>query len=339
MTHSLQRQSSVQPSAPSAPSAPSVASQLTVRHRACRQRSARRVTPAALAAALFALAWPSSALAQDTPDVEQLITFVRWSGVLVSLGVIVGASLLVRFMHGLVIGLGDRFTSYRLTLQKVESFARFAIYIVTGGAVIALSFRLTDTVLALVGGTLAVAIGFAMRDLVAAMIAGVTIMMDRPFQVGDRVHFAGQYGDITAIGLRSVRIQTLDDAVVTVPNNKLLTEVTSSGNYGALFMQTQIDFYIGIDQDVELAERILKEAMLTSQYVYLARPIAVGVRQMIKDQYVAVHLRLRGYVLDTKYEKALETDVSKRALIAFREHKIFPPAILSRQLSAEPLSP
>lgn len=291
-------------------------------------------------AVLCLLVWfPATAFAQtDPPNVEKILTFVRWTGVLVSMGVVVGAGLLVRFINNIVVSLGDRFTNRRLTFQKIESFLRFAIYIVTGAVVIALSFRLTDAVLTLVGGTLAVAIGFAMRDLVAAMIAGVTIMLDRPFQVGDRVLFSGEYGDITAIGLRSVRIQTLDDNTVTVPNNKLLTEVTSCGNYGALDMQIQIDFYIGVDQDIALAERILREAMLTSQYVYLKKPIVVLVKQVLKDQYVSIHLRLKGYVLDTKYEKAFETDVSKRALLAFREHGILPPAILHRQIEHQPLT-
>ncbi|MGE0327173.1 MAG: mechanosensitive ion channel family protein [Polyangiaceae bacterium] len=282
---------------------------------------------------------PAVAQAQtDPPNVEKILGFVRWTGVLVSLGVIVGAGLLVRFINNVVVSLGDRFTNRRLTFQKIESFLRFAIYIITGAVVIALSFRLTDAVLTLVGGTLAVAIGFAMRDLVAAMIAGVTIMLDRPFQVGDRVQFSGEYGDITAIGLRSVRIQTLDDNTVTIPNNKLLTDVTSCGNYGALDMQIQIDFYIGVDQDIALAERILREAMLTSQYVYLKKPIVVLVKQVLKDQYVAIHLRLKGYVLDTKHEKAFETDVSKRALLAFREHGVMPPAVLHRQIEERPLT-
>ena len=72
------------------------------------------------------------------------------------------------------------------------------------------------------------------------------IMADRPFQVGDRVSFGGQYGDVTAIGLRSVRVRTLDDSVVTIPNNLFLTDVTTCGNYGVLHMQLHVDLYIGI---------------------------------------------------------------------------------------------
>ena len=70
-----------------------------------------------------------------------------------------------------------------------------------------LSLRLSEQTLALIGGALAFALGFAAKDLVASLVAGFMIMADRPFQVGDRVNFGGAYGDVTAIGLRSVRIR------------------------------------------------------------------------------------------------------------------------------------
>jgi len=270
--------------------------------------------------------------AQDTPDVTQIVSFVRWSGVFMSVFVIIGAVLALRFLAGVVARLTQRFTDRRLLFSKVESIIRFVVYFATGIVVVGLSFEINQTVLTLIGGTFAVAVGFAMRDLVAAMIAGVTIMFDRPFQVGDRVQYAGEYGDIVSIGLRSVRLQTLEDNTVTIPNNKILTDVTSSGNYGALDMQVQFDFYVGVDQDIEQAEQLVYEGILTSRYVFLEKPIVVIMNQVMKDHFVAVHLRGKAYVLDTKYEKAFETDVSKRVLIAFRERNILPPAILQRRV-------
>ena len=227
--------------------------------------------------------------------------------------------------------LGLQFANRRPLIQKVESFTRFAIYFVTASIVIVLSFRFDEETLKIIGGALAFAVGFAMRDLVAAIIAGVMIMFDRPFQVGDRVMYAGEYGDILQIGLRSVRMRTLDDNIVTIPNNKVLTDVTSSGNYGELDMQVAMSFYIGIDQDVDLAERLVKESILSSRYVFLDKPVVVLVTQVLdKAGYVAVHLRGKAYVLDVKYEKAFETDVNKRVLRAFRKHDVGPPAMLHR---------
>jgi len=286
-----------------------------------------------------ALLWPllvaSSARAEDAPDFSKLTGVVRWGGVFLSALVIAVSIAVLRVVSGIAARVGERFTSKRLVVQKVESFARFVAYIATAVICFTLSVRVDSTAITVIGGALAFAIGFAMRDLVAAFIAGVTIMFDRPFQVGDRVAYAGEYGDIIKIGLRSVQMNTLDHNVVTIPNNKVLTDVTSCGNYGALHMQVPMDFYIGVDQDISLAREIVLEACLTSRYVFLSREVPVLTRQVLLQDIVAIHIKARPYVLDTKYEKAFETDVHLRVLEAFREHGVRPPAVLIRRADDE----
>jgi small-conductance mechanosensitive channel len=277
----------------------------------------------------------AAAQAQDATDEEivtQIAKSIRWGGVATSLFVIAGAWIAVRFFNNFIENLGDRFTARRMLFQKIGTIVQFFVYIGTIATVIALSIRIDNRVLALLGGTAAVAFGFAIRDLVASFIAGIMIMIDQPFQVGDRVTFGGEYGDITAIGLRSVRMQTLDDSTVTIPNNKFLTDITSCGNYGALDMQVVMDFSIGLDQDLDVAREVVTEAGLTSRYVHLPKPVVVLVNQVIKENYVAVRLRLKAYVLDTKYENAFQPDVNLRVMRAFEERGIAPPAILHRTL-------
>jgi len=276
---------------------------------------------------------PGLALAQEGADADAILEIsraIRWGGVFTSVLMILGIWLALRFFNNFIENLGDQFTTRRMLFQRVGTIIQFFVYITTIVAVVALSVRFDDKVLALLGGTAAVAVGFAIRDLVASFIAGIMIMVDQPFQVGDRVAFGGEYGDITAIGLRSVRLQTLDDSTVTIPNNKFLTDMTSCGNYGAIDMQIVMDFYIGVDQDVLNARDIVTEAGLTSRYVHLPKPVVVLVNQVIHENYVAVRLQLKAYVLDTQYEKAFETDVNLRVMHAFAEHRIGPPAILHR---------
>jgi small-conductance mechanosensitive channel len=112
----------------------------------------------------------------------------------------------------------------------------------------------------------------------------------------------------------------------------VFTDVTSSGNYGALEMQVPMDFYVGVDQDAKLAAEIIREACLTSPYVFLDQPVPVLAKQVIMQDYIAVQLKVRPYVFDCKYEKPFETDVHFRVLEAFREHDIGPPAVLHRSL-------
>jgi small-conductance mechanosensitive channel len=296
-----------------------------------------RKTSALIAAVGGQILVPGVVLAQEIADEDKILEIthsIRWGGVVTSVFVILGVWIVLRFFSNFIEDLGDQFATRRMLFQRIGTIVQFFVYIVTIVAVITLSVRFDEKVLTLLGGTAAVAIGFAVRDLVASFIAGIMIMIDQPFQVGDRVSFGGEYGDITAIGLRSVRLQTLDDSTVTIPNNKFLTDMTSCGNYGAIDMQIVMDFYIGIDQNVVAARDIVTEAGLTSRYVHLPKPVVVLVKQVIHENYVAVRLQLKAYVLDTQYEKSFETDVNLRVMRAFEEHQIGPPAILHRTIPA-----
>jgi len=270
---------------------------------------------------------------QNVDTVTMLAHVIRWNGIWFSIFIIASAWVLIRYVDKLVAGLGNIFAERRLFFQKANAFFHFGIYIVTIVVVVLLSFVVSKEILAIIGGTIAIATGFALKDIFASMVAGFLILIDQPFQVGDRVNFGGQYGDIIAIGLRSVKLQTLDDSTVTIPNNLFMNQVTSCGNSGALDMQVVIDFHIGLEQDVQRAMDLIREATALSRYIYLPKPIVVLVSQVIVDNYIELQLRLKAYVLDTKYEKAFETDVTLRVLEAFAENDIRPPAILHRHLN------
>ena len=275
-------------------------------------------------------------LAEDSPGLDMqtlthLTNLIRWEGVVYSIIFIMIAFLFMRVMHNTVTKISTQFPQRRLVLQKLETLARFIIYVVITVGTFSLSIDVDNTVLTLIGGALAFSVGFALKDLVASFIAGIMVMIDRPFQVGDRVAFGGQYGDIISIGLRSVRMNTLDDDVVTIPNNQFLNEITKSGNYGALDMHVGIDFHIGILQDVYKAHDIIMEAAASCRYTYLNKPIKVLVSQEIIESYFCIKLRCKVYVLDTKYEKPLVSDITLRVLDAFRKNKILPPTVLERR--------
>lgn len=279
---------------------------------------------------LIAFSFGHTALAEDAQSIDNLHQFaslIRWSGVAFSFIIVLVAWLLLRFTQSIVDGISSQFAQRRMLMQKLQSFFQFFIYMSTGMAVFMLSFRVDERVLALIGGTLAVSVGFALKDLTASFIAGLTIMIDRPFQVGDRVTFEGHYGDIITIGLRSVRMQTLNDDIITIPNNKFLNEVAMSGNYGALDMQVVIPFYIGMDQDINVARDIIQEAASSSRYIHLPKPVVVLVKQTITDNYLAIQLTCKAYVVDIKFEKLFETDITLRVMQEFRKSNIYPPAI------------
>lgn len=71
-------------------------------------------------------------------------------------------------------------------------------------------------------GIAGLAISLASQDSVRNLFGSVTVMLDKPFLVGDRIVFDGTDGFVEEIGLRSTRIRTFTGHVVTVPNMRFI---------------------------------------------------------------------------------------------------------------------
>jgi len=183
----------------------------------------------------------------------------------------IGLAFAVKFITYIGGSLNKKIPSRRLLIAQTVTSISFMIYILGGGYIFYGIVRPPQGLLLAVSGTLAVALGLSLKDLIASVVAGIILLFDRPFQVGDRVTFAGVYGEISTIGLRAVRLITLDDSVVTIPNSKFITDVVSSGNFGALDMMIEVNFHLSLNSDLRVAREILYETAATSSYVFLKK--------------------------------------------------------------------
>ena len=74
----------------------------------------------------------------------------------------------------------------------------------------------------LAGGTV---IGFASMNTIGNAIAGLILMVSRPFKIKDRLLFQDQYVEVEAIDLIYTRMRTLDNVLISVPNQMVLNTV------------------------------------------------------------------------------------------------------------------
>jgi MscS family membrane protein len=70
-----------------------------------------------------------------------------------------------------------------------------------------------------VGG---VSIALAAQDTIKNIFSGITIVTDSPFRIGDIIQFDSYEGIVQDIGLRSTRLLTYEQRIVSVPNFKLM---------------------------------------------------------------------------------------------------------------------
>lgn len=74
-------------------------------------------------------------------------------------------------------------------------------------------------------------IALAGQDMVKNFFGSLTVLVDRPFSVGDWVLVNGVEGTVEDVGFRSTRIRTFYNSLVSVPNSHLITAHVD--NYGA----------------------------------------------------------------------------------------------------------
>ena len=270
-------------------------------------------------------------------DAIKLFEIWRIALLLGGIGLLV---LIAGALNRLASRVSERFPSHRLLFLQIVTTLNFCIYIFGGALLIYISLSPARELLIALGGGAAVAIGLSLKDLIASLVAGLTLLFDRPFLVGDRVQFGDVYGEIKSIGLRSVKLVTLDDNLVTIPNARFISDVVSSGNAGALDMMIVIPFHVAVDADIETAQRLIYETVVTSRFVYLAKQVKVAASEVVIGYNLALQLTAKAYVLDVQYEKDFQSDVVTRVARVFLEHNIKRPLFLTfgSNNSTEPMS-
>jgi len=119
-----------------------------------------------------------------------------------------------------------------------------------------LGFNLT----ALLGaaGIAGVALGFASQTSVSNIISGLFLIGEKPFIVGDFIRVGDKSGTVISIDLLSVKIRTLDNLFVRLPNESLIKqELINITKYPI----RRMDIMIGVayKEDIGRVMKILKE--------------------------------------------------------------------------------
>lgn len=161
-------------------------------------------------------------------------------------------------------------------------------------------------------GVAGLAIGFAAQDSLANIIAGFTIFLDKPFQVGEWIHVAGQTGEVSGITMRSTRIRTVNNTYVIIPNQKIINEVlVNHSKHGA----TRVDVPVGIayKEYIPKAREVLLQAISGVEGV-LAEPAMDVVVDALGGS--SVDLRVRVWIEDASQQAAVFARVVEASKLA-----------------------
>ncbi len=126
-----------------------------------------------------------------------------------------------------------------------------------------LGFNVTGLIASLsIGG---LALGLAAQDTLANLFGAVSVLIDRPFKIGDHIKLEGVEGVVEAIGFRSTRVRNLDGHLVTVPN-KTMGNATITNVSLRPHIKTVMDLGLTYDTSPEKVDRaaaIVRETFIS----------------------------------------------------------------------------
>ncbi|MBD3869278.1 MAG: mechanosensitive ion channel family protein [Acidobacteria bacterium] len=180
-----------------------------------------------------------------------LVMAFAWSGMMHLLDLPEGALTILTLAVRVVIAVSGVWASYRLadllgawlatmaartesTLDDllVPMVRRALKIIVTAFGLVFIAQNLNVDVTSLLAGLGIGGLAFALaaKDTIENLFGSLTVLADRPFKIGDWVVIGDLEGTVEELGLRSTRIRTFYNSLITVPNSNLVN--TAVDNYG-----------------------------------------------------------------------------------------------------------
>lgn len=184
-----------------------------------------------------------------------------------------------------LIGIAVKLATAALDRQKVDAtLSRYLGTVISGTLTVILIvailgfFGVETTSFAAIVAAGGVAIGMAWSGLLANFAAGAFMMVLRPFKVGDFITAGGVTGTVKEIGLFVTAINSPDNVLTMVGNNKIFSDTIqnfSANSYRRVDLKAQLNGAV----DPNDAGRVLKERIGKIANVLSDPPVDVEIME------------------------------------------------------------
>ena len=141
------------------------------------------------------------------------------------------------------------------------------------------------------------ALGTAWSGLLAHFAAGVFIILLKPFRVGDFVTAGGITGTITEIGPFATKINTPDNVLTIVNNNKILSDTVQNFTTNP-YRRVDLVMQVSIEEDME---QIIKDLVLRLSMIANVCATPVPSVEILEYSLQGTKLAVRPYCHNTDY--------------------------------------
>ncbi len=148
-------------------------------------------------------------------------------------------------------------------------------------------------------GITGLAVGFAAQQTIASMFGTFGILTDKVYKTGDYIKIDNIEGTVENINLRSTKIRTLDNFLVTIPNDKMANSIVTNVSKAH---KRRLDLTFGVtydtsDEKLNQAIEIIKNIMSERSDVH--KDFNVFVETLDSS---SINIRLIGYTKTKGYD-------------------------------------
>ena len=158
-------------------------------------------------------------------------------------------------------------------------------------------------------------IALALQGVLGNLVAGLTILLTRPFRVGDYISIVKEEGVVQDITVFNTTLQHADLSQVVIPNRKIVGEILH--NFGKI-RQLRVEVGVAYDTDLAAAAQTLREVLRANSRV-LSEPAPAVVVSRLADS--AVVMAAAPWVRVPDYGAA-SNEISQAIVEAFRSRGI-----------------
>ena len=167
-------------------------------------------------------------------------------------------------------------------------------------------------------GIAGIVAGFAARDSLENFIAGVTVLVDKPFGVGDYIKVNDQYGQVDEITLRSTRLRTVRNRIMVLPNTEMIKEKVMNHTKRNV-LRLDIPFGIAYKERPDEAREVLLPIVEDDDRI-LSDPSPTVVVTKMDDS--SVNMLLRFYLRDPSQEVPMRWEYTEKVRETLRDADI-----------------
>ncbi len=136
------------------------------------------------------------------------------------------------------------------------------IWIIGFCVIAVVEFGVSPTAAAATSGLVIAVVGFAIRSLVADLFYGLTMAIDRPFEIGDWVQLSdGSIGKVVEMTWRAVKLVTRENLKLIVPNTKLAVEQIANYDQPETFWRKSQYVVLGYEVKPDKVRELLQAAV------------------------------------------------------------------------------